>query len=120
MADLNLKFITDVNDNEYEVVEFHGEMDKSTLAVAEKQLLDLAGKFNRQYLIFDLTALSYINSEGIGLFISINTQLSEKGKKLFICGIGKEVSEVFEQIGILKIIPAFAHIADAISFIKKK
>lgn len=119
MAFLTLKFVTDVRDNDYEVVEFHGELDKSTLDSAEEQLLKLLDSFDRGYLVFDFSDLDFINSEGIGVIVLAHAKLVTKGKQLLVCGMHKHVAEVIDAVGIGKLVPVFPKVADAINFMKK-
>lgn len=120
MAMLTLKFVTDIRDTEYEIVEFHGELDQSTLKTAEEQIDLLLEAGKSRYFIFDLADMKFINSEGVGFIISTHVKLAKKGKQLYICAPKPNVSEVFALIGLPKLIPVFSSAAEAISFLKKK
>lgn len=119
MAQLKLRFITDIKDDDYEVVEFDGELDKSTLSEAETQLIKLVDSLKRKYLIMDFRRLKYINSEGIGLLMSLHTKLIKNNKRIFMCGANQNVLSVLDLVGLSKLIPSFAHVADVIKFLKK-
>ncbi len=119
MALLTLKFATDVRDEDYEVVEFHGELDQSTVSNAEKQVNELLENYKRKYLIFDLTNLKYINSEGIGFVVSTHVHLVKKTQSLIVCGMRPNVEEVFAAMGLPKLFQVFKTISEAISSIKK-
>ena len=82
MALLTLKFVTDIRDMDYEVIEFHGELDQSNLTLTETQVADLLKSFSRKFLVFDLADLSFINSEGVGFIVSISTKLARKNQKI--------------------------------------
>lgn len=118
MALLTLKFVTDVRDLDYEVIEFHGELDQSNLAPTESQIIDLLKNFSRKYLIFDLSDLTFINSEGIGFMVSISTKLARKNQKLLLSGIRANVADIMNLIGLPKLIPVFPTISDVIRFMK--
>lgn len=118
MTLLNLKFITDIKDNDYEVVEFHGELDSSTIPDAEKRIFGLLADYKRDYLVFDLADLNYINSEGIGFVITAQMKLAKKKQKLLLCGVRPNVAEVFDLIGVPKLVQVFPNISEAIKFIK--
>lgn len=120
MTKLNLKLALDVKDNDYEVVEFHGELDKSTISGAEVELEKIVENFEREYLIFDFGGLVYINSEGIGLLISVHAKLAKNKKHLLFIGAKRNVMSVFELIGLQKLIPIFNRIDEAIKYIKKQ
>lgn len=119
MALLTLKFVTDVRDFDYEVIEFHGELDQSNLDTTEGQINDLLKNFTRKNLIFDLSDLKFINSEGVGFIVAINLKLAKKKKNLIVCGPQQNVEDIFELIGLPKLLPILATIGDAIGFIKK-
>lgn len=119
MALLTLKFVTDVRDLDYEVVEFHGELDQSTLQTAEKQIVDLMVNFERSTLVFDMADLAFINSEGIGFVVNIHAKLAKKQQKLVLCGLKGNVADVFDVVGMSKLIPVYKTISEAIEQIKK-
>jgi len=119
MALLSLKFVTDVRDTDYEVVEFHGELDKSTQESAEKQILELLSTYTRHWLILDFSDLKFINSEGIGFLVALHAKLAKKEQQLLICSVAPNVADIFEVIGLGRIIPMFPSIAEAIHYIKK-
>lgn len=116
---LQLKFVTDIKDQDYEVVEFCGDLDSSSIAYAEKQFNDLVRNFERKWLIADLQNLKYINSEGIGFLITLHAKLARKQKQLFICGVKPNVQEVFELIGLPKLVKIFPNMGETIKFMKK-
>lgn len=119
MALLTLKFVTDVRDSDYEVVEFHGELDQSNLGDTERQIADLLGHFDREYLILDLAYLRFLNSEGIGFIVATHMKLTKKKQKLLICNAKQNVMDIFQLIGLPKLIPVLPNMAETISFIKK-
>lgn len=119
MALLTLKFVTDVRDQDYEVVEFHGELDKSTVESTEQQLAELLAHFTRKYIIFDLSDLSFINSEGIGFIVSTFTKLAKKNCKLLLSGAKQNVADIFELVGLPKLLSVFTTVGEAIQFMKK-
>lgn len=120
MALLTLQFVTNIPDLEYDVVEFNGELDQSTLPSAEKQVDDFIERLDRSYLIFDFSNLKYTSSEGIAFIVTTNTKLTKKGKQLLLANVPSNVGEVFTVTGLGKIIPTFHAMADAISYMVKK
>lgn len=119
MALLTLKFVTDVRDAEYEVVEFHGELDQSNLANTEEQLNGFLKHFLRANLIFDFSNLHFINSEGVGFVVATHTKLTKKNQRLFLAGVKSHVAEVLHAMGMGKIIPVYANVTDTIAALKK-
>ena len=119
MALLTLKFVTDVRDFDYEVVEFHGELDQSNLGNTEKQIAEVIGNVERKFLVFDLGNLAFVNSEGVGFIAATHTSLVKQERQLIICNAKPNVTDIFELVGLSKLMPVFATIAEAIIFIKK-
>lgn len=116
---LTLKFVTDISDLDYQVVEFSGELDAGSLRDAEKKTLDFLANFKHRFLLFDLTHLKFINSEGVGFMASIHAKLTHTGKQLILFGVRDHVADTFQALGFEKIIPIFRSMREAINFIKK-
>ena len=119
MALLTLKFVTDVRDPDYEVVEFHGELDQSNLAATEKQMRGALKTFDRPHLVCDLSDLHFVHSEGIGFFASMHAKLAKRGQHLALCGLKGNIADVFSAVGMDKLIPMFPSVSDAVHSIKK-
>lgn len=119
MAALHLNYITDVNDPDYEVIEFHGDLDKSTLQGTEAEVGKALEQFQGRAFIFDLSDLNFLNSEGIGFLVSVHSKLKKRGKELLVASPKPNVNDIFHLIGLPKIIPVLENIASAISYVKK-
>lgn len=116
---MTLKFVTDVRDHEYEVIEFHGELDISTLTQTEQQMNELLEHYHRPYLVFDLRYLKFVNSEGIGFLVATHLKMLKKNQKLILFGAQSQVQEIFELLGFSKLIPVLKNFEEVIHFIKK-
>lgn len=115
---LNLKFITDVQDLDYAVVEFKGEIDRATIHSAENQIEKFLANFKRRAVVFDLKELHFINSDGIGFFVSTQLKLAKKGQELILCGVIEHVADIIELVGLAKMLPVFSNMQDVIKHIK--
>lgn len=120
MALLTLKFVTDVRNDDYGVVEFHGELDQSTLENTEKRVGEILETFKSPNLIFDFTGLKFINSEGIGFIVSTQTKLLKRNQKLIICGLRRNVEDVLNLIGLPKLISIFPSVEETIKDLREK
>jgi len=89
------------------VVKFNGEFDKAGYEEVKDELGQLVNDFKGSTLVFDLGELKFINSEGIGYFMSVHTHLVTDGKKLVLVGPNAHVADVFNAIGIMEIMPIF-------------
>ena len=119
MALLTLKLINDPEQSGYAVVEFHGELDKSDIDSTDRQLQQLIEQCSKPNMIFDLSDLVFINSEGIGFLVSIHMRLRKKNQQLIITSPRPNVGEVFELVGLPKIITSTATMSEALAIIPK-
>lgn len=119
MALITLKFITDINDLDYQVIEFSGELDSASLRDVEKKIFEFLPSFKHKFLLFDFTDLKFINSEGVGFVAVAQEKLKQLGKQLILFGSSRHVADVFDAVGFEKILPMFHSIREAINFIKK-
>ena len=86
--------------NNIEILSLKGDFDLSNAKVV-KTILDkeiAAGKTN---LVMDLTALNYIDSSGIGVFINTMTTLRSKKGKLVLLGMNPNIHRIFEMTKLL-------------------
>ncbi len=77
------------------VVSLGGSMYVEDSATVREQLIELLeeGIIN---LTFDLSALSYIDSSGLGVLISIHKRCLQKGGRMVITGLRGMVEELFK------------------------
>ena len=54
-------------------------------------------------LVFDLARLEFIDSSGLGAFISCLRKVNERGGDLRLCGMSKHVRSVFELVRMHRI-----------------
>lgn len=88
----------------YQVVAFHGDMDKAGLGLVKDKLESLVSSFHHKYLVFDFTALNFINSESIGFLMALHSHLVKESKNLVIVSASEHVKDVLSVIGILAVI----------------
>ncbi len=99
-------------DKKYQVVTFNGEFDKAGHTEI-RELLDSSVKaFDGKNLVFDFSALKFINSEGIGYIMEIHTHLIQRDRQLVLVGLNDHVKDVFETIGISEIISVYPTLND--------
>lgn len=57
----------------------------------------VAGFVEREYqkLIIDLSDVTYLNSTAIGVLVSAHTSYSRKGWKIKLCGVNKNINNIF-------------------------
>jgi anti-sigma B factor antagonist len=57
----------------------------------------VAGFIDREYqkLIIDLSKVTYLNSTAIGVLVSAHTSYSRKGWQIKVCGVNKNINNIF-------------------------
>ena len=65
-------------------------------------------------LVFDLSRLRFMDSSGLGAFISCLRKLNAKGGDLKLCGMSKQVRAVFELVRMHRIFDIYATKEEAV------
>lgn len=105
--DLNLTMdIFPIKDN-VQWVEFKGNIDKVGLQSIKEKLEMLVDEFEGAALVFNFEKMNFINSEGIGFLLVLHSRLVKRGKKLLIYKANSHVKDVFEVIGLSKIMGCY-------------
>lgn len=95
-----------------QIVRFKGDLDKAGLESIKKLIDQTVDSFQEKYLIFDFGKLRFINSEGIGMLLTVHYRLVKKNGALIIVQPPNNVKDVLDVIGLLKIITAYSSWAD--------
>src|SRR3989338_4002524 len=104
-----------LTDENYQLVKFDGDIDKAGHAEVREQLDKCITDFSLKSLVFDFTALKFINSEGIGYLMEVHTHLVQRERQLVIVGLNDHVKDVFEAIGIANIVPIYVNLSEFLS-----
>lgn len=99
----------------YQVVKFHGELDKAGLLSIRERIDELVERFTGQYLAFDLSELDFINSESIGFLTTVHAHLIKTGKSLVILQARENVKDVFTVIGLFSIMNYFDNLPEFVN-----
>ncbi len=92
------------------------DLSGDVTSLAEKKLLaayDKAVAQKTKYLVFNFSKVSYINSAGMSVMITILTRSQNQGVNLSAFGLSAHFQKIFDMIGLLKYIPHFADEAAA-------
>ncbi|MDR3418503.1 MAG: STAS domain-containing protein [Nevskia sp.] len=65
-------------------------------------------------LVFDLSRLRFVDSSGLGAFISCLRKLNAKGGDVKLCGMSKQVRAVFELVRMHRIFEIYATREEAV------
>ena len=116
MAKLDLNVLDKkVASDQFQVIEFKGEMDKSNNVDVRTALTNFIESFPDKHLFFDLTYFDFVNSEGVGMLVAMYYKLKELGKDLVIISPQPRVLDVFNIIGLPKIVPIAQDLNDALT-----
>ena len=77
------------------------ELDASNAAEFKRDVAPLLEATTK--LVFDLSRVRFVDSSGLGAFISCLRKLNAKGGDLKLCGISKQVRAVFELVRMHRI-----------------
>jgi anti-sigma B factor antagonist len=98
-----------------------GDVTVTTLPVEELDASN-AGEFKRDMapvvdahtrVVLDLSRLRFVDSSGLGAFISCLRKLNAKGGDLKLCGMSKQVRTVFELVRMHRVFDIRATSEDA-------
>jgi stage II sporulation protein AA (anti-sigma F factor antagonist) len=117
MAKLDLNVIVNSEEDVYQIVEFKGEMDKSNNLDVRNALNNFIENYKQKFLFFDLTYFDFVNSEGVGMLVSMYYKMKKDGKELYIINPQPQVEDVFNIIGLTKIVPIYPSIEVALEHI---
>ncbi|OFV90670.1 MAG: anti-anti-sigma factor [Acidobacteria bacterium RIFCSPLOWO2_12_FULL_65_11] len=88
-----------------------------------------AGEFKRDVaplleantkLVLDLSRLRFVDSSGLGAFISCLRKLNAKGGELKLCGMSKQVRAVFELVRMHRVFDICATSEEAVGAFEPK
>jgi anti-sigma B factor antagonist len=80
----------------------------------------VAGFVDRNYdkLVIDLSKVNYMNSTAIGVLVSAQTTYSKKGWQVKLCGINKNISNIFVITKLTLVFEVYDTRAEALSSFK--
>jgi anti-anti-sigma factor len=82
-----------------DIVKISGSLDAHTFERLEEAVQDLLGR-GRYRIVFDLTDVPYVSSAGAGVMIAAVTEAEDNGGKVAVFGVGPQVMEILELLGM--------------------
>jgi stage II sporulation protein AA (anti-sigma F factor antagonist) len=113
MSDLQIA-VSDVANKAIKVIALIGEMDELSLEPMKQKISAISDDPNVKILLFDLSRLEFINSKGIGYFVSVHTHISKFQKSLVLAVANEAVMDVISLVGLTSIIKYFDTVEEAI------
>lgn len=101
----------------YTVIALTGQIDESNLADFEKVVTPVI-ETTKEFLIFDLAELEFINSKVIGFLAATHAKLAELNKKMIFIKANQQILDIIELVGLTQIVPTFELEEEAIEAIK--
>ena len=77
---------------------FEGRLDTAAAPQTEKDLAPLANCDGKN-IVLDCSALEYISSSGLRLFLSVLKNAKPKGSHVYITGMNNDIRNVFSMTG---------------------
>jgi anti-anti-sigma factor len=90
------------------IVRVSEHLDTASATIFESRLLGLIDRGERM-IVVDCSALEYVNSAGLKVFLLAAKRLEPLSGKLVLCSLAPSVLMIFEMIGftrIMKIVPS--------------
>jgi anti-sigma B factor antagonist len=88
------------------------ELDAGNAAEFKRDMAELLETHTN--MVIDLSRLRFVDSSGLGVFISCLRKLNAKGGDLKLCGMTKQVRAVFELVRMHRVFDIFATKEDAV------
>lgn len=101
-----------------QVVDFKGNLDKVGLQSVEEKIEKLVDEFAGKFMVFNYADLEFTNSEGIGFLLTLQAKLVKKNAKLIVIAAKDHVKDVFNVIGMTKIIDCYESMPQFMESIK--
>jgi len=96
-----------------QVIILEGVIDASTSATLESVLKTLAVGAKKRVVI-DMTGVDFVNSAGWGMLLERAEKVISSGGTFTLAGMQEDVSEIFQLLGLSKVIRRVESIQDAL------
>ena len=86
------------------IIAIQGQLDAATAPNAQEAIRTiLAAGHDR--LLFDLSLLEYLSSDGLRIILGTAKQLATRGGKIVLCALTNYVQEIFEVTHLMSLLP---------------
>lgn len=96
------------------ILEFHGEIDAEHAIQLKKALAEIKTQECPQVII-DLQQVHFVDSTGLGVFISLMRHIKEKEGALYLVGLTQEVKSIFEITRLFRVFDIATDVDTALS-----
>ncbi|MBI4977081.1 MAG: STAS domain-containing protein [Spirochaetes bacterium] len=93
----------------------NGEVDMYQTAEIRNQLDELLSTNSGiEHILFDCTAVKYMDSSGVGLFVTVRNRMKKQGIRFSLCGLRDQVKKLFELSAISSLFTVFPKRSDVV------
>lgn len=103
----NLTEISETQKGEVVILRVKGKLESNLSSILEKKVFEFINAGNNK-LLLDLEHVSYINSAGLRMLLSVKKQVKRISGKFIVCYLRPEVMEIMKICG-------FDHVLDIAS-----
>lgn len=90
-------------------------LDATDALMFKTKVFDLVSRNDHVKVIFNLGDLQFIDSSGLGAFLSILRTINSQGGMLKLAGLNKQIRTMFELVSMHKIFEIYPTIEDALN-----
>jgi len=84
-------------------VNLSGELDQRATEQVRLRLMTTLAAYDIKHIVFNLKALTFMDSSGIGIILGRYNQVKSVGGRVFVVGINPTVDKVFHMAGLNQI-----------------
>ena len=99
---------------DYYFCRLSGSIDMKTALILEENLFSLAVRGDER-LLLDMSAVEYINSQGLSVLLELQKRLSLKAGGVALAGAGQQVKDVISMTGVYKVVSIYKDTQEALS-----
>lgn len=88
-------------------------LDAKRVPEFKEKVLQIIGQSTKERIIFDLQSLKFIDSSGLGAFLSLMRQLNARGIQVAFSSLSKPVKTIFELVSMQKIFDCYDSLEQA-------
>lgn len=101
---INVMEFTPIEQDGILIIRLESEaLDAKQVPEFKEQVIQMLENKGLDYVIFDMHKLQFIDSSGLGAFLSLFRHLNMKGGHLSLAGMSKPVKSIFELVSMQKI-----------------
>jgi len=96
------------------VVVPRGDLDMAVADTVKRTLTELVDK-GQSRIVLDLTAVSYIDSSGLGAFVASMKHARSAGGDIKLCAMQSDVRSIFDMTRLIKVVDAYPSRTEALA-----